>query len=39
MSAVMMRAGAIVAECNPPEFRFEENPEVYNFNVFVAMQE
>lgn len=37
MKAVMVRKGAVVAECNPTAYRFESRPGVYNFNVCVAM--
>ncbi|KJA28763.1 glycoside hydrolase family 71 protein [Hypholoma sublateritium FD-334 SS-4] len=37
MKAVMVRNGAVVAECNPTTYRFESRPGVYNFNTLVAM--
>jgi len=39
MRARMEREGVLVAECAPERhgFRFQERPEVYNFNVYCAM--
>ena len=39
MKAQVIRDGNVVAECAPTheEFHFEEKPEVYNFNAYVAM--
>ncbi|KAL1662683.1 glycoside hydrolase family 71 protein [Schizophyllum commune] len=39
MQAVMERDGDVVARCAPAEFRFEAEPEVYNFNAYVAQSE
>ncbi|KAI0262252.1 glycoside hydrolase family 71 protein [Gloeopeniophorella convolvens] len=39
MRAEMMRGGVMVARCHPVEYRFEAEPEVYNFNVYVAASE
>lgn len=39
IKVVMFRDEAIVAECVPVGYRFEERPGVHNFNVFVAMSE
>ena len=36
MRAIMGRNGDIVARCAPAGFRFEAEPEVYNFNAYVA---
>ena len=39
MRAVMVRQGAVVAECAPGDgqFKVEEHPETYNFNAYVVM--
>ena len=39
MRAIMERDGDVVARCAPAEFRFEAEPEVYNFNAYVAQSE
>lgn len=39
MKAQIVRDGNVVAECAPEhkEFHFRENPQIYNFNAYVAM--
>ena len=37
--AIMERDGEAVARCAPAEFCFEAEPEVYNFNAYVAQSE
>ena len=39
MRAELVRDGVVVAQCHPQEFRFQAEPEVYNFNVYVAASE
>jgi len=39
MRAELVRDGAVVARCHPREYRFEAEPKVYNFNVYVAASE
>ncbi|KAJ7287067.1 glycoside hydrolase [Mycena rebaudengoi] len=37
MRVKIKRRGAVVAECNADGFVFDEQPSVYNFNLFTAM--
>lgn len=39
MRAELVRDEAVVVECYPQEFRFQAEPEVYNFNAYVAASE
>ncbi|KAI0292805.1 glycoside hydrolase family 71 protein [Russula brevipes] len=39
MRAELVRDGVVVALCQPEEYRFRAEPEVYNFNVYVAASE
>ncbi|KAH9965400.1 glycoside hydrolase family 71 protein [Russula dissimulans] len=39
MRAELVRNGAVVAQCHPQEYRFEPEPKMYNFNVYVAASE
>ena len=39
MRAELVRDGAVVVQCHPQEFRFQAEPEVYNFNAYVAASE
>ena len=39
MRAELVRDSIVVARCHPREFRFQAEPEVYNFNVYVAASE
>ncbi|KAI0300444.1 glycoside hydrolase family 71 protein [Multifurca ochricompacta] len=36
MRAELMRDGVVVLRCHPCEYQFQAEPEVYNFNAFVA---
>ena len=35
----LVRDGVVVARCHPREYRFQAEPETYNFNVYVAASE
>jgi glucan endo-1,3-alpha-glucosidase len=39
MRAELVRDGVVVAQCHPQEYQFKAEPEVYNFNVYVAASE
>lgn len=39
MRAELVRDEAVVVKCYPQEFRFQAEPEVYNFNAYVAASE
>ena len=39
MQAKLVRDGVVVAQCHPQEYQFKAEPEVYNFNVYVAASE
>jgi glucan endo-1,3-alpha-glucosidase len=39
MRAELVRNGAVIAYCHPREYQFKAEPEVYNFNVYVAASE
>ena len=39
MRAELVRNEVVVAQCHPQEFQFKAEPEVYNFNVYVAASE
>ncbi|KAH9966281.1 glycoside hydrolase family 71 protein [Russula compacta] len=39
MRGELVRDGTVVAKCHPREYRFQAEPEVYNFNVYVADSE
>ncbi|KAH9047309.1 glycoside hydrolase family 71 protein [Lactarius hengduanensis] len=39
MRAELVRDGVVVAQCHPQEYRFQAEPEVYNFNAYVAASE
>lgn len=36
MHVALVRDGVVVARCQPREYRFQAEPETYNFNVYVA---
>jgi len=37
MSSQIIRDGVVVAECKPEGFRFHGEPQVFNYNAFVAI--
>ena len=37
MSSQIIRDGVVVAECKPEGFQFNGEPQVYNYNAFVAI--
>jgi glucan endo-1,3-alpha-glucosidase len=39
MHAELVRDGVVVAQCHPREFRFQAEPNVYNFNAYVVASE
>jgi len=39
MRAELIRDGVVVAQCHPREYQFKAEPQVYNFNVYVAASE
>jgi glucan endo-1,3-alpha-glucosidase len=39
MRVELIRHGVVVARCHPHEYRFQAEPEVYNFNAYVAASE
>jgi hypothetical protein len=39
MRAELVRDGVVVVRCHPREYRFQAEPEVYNFNAYVAASE
>jgi glucan endo-1,3-alpha-glucosidase len=39
MQVKLVRDGVVVAQCHPQEYQFKAEPELYNFNAYVAASE